>query len=200
MDGITREKMLKICQTGDILLFNGAEWYSRIIEWFSGGSISHVGMIIRNPVINEGQLDGIYLLQAELYDGSDDGVRLTPINHVFDRIDAKEYYQLYIRFLEYTRDDEFKRKVDNICKNTLGKRYDDNPFDWFKSVCNLTIGNVQKTSAFWCSALCTYAYIQLGFLNQDIPWTVIKPVAFSSDYKYKILDFKCDLSSNYIVT
>lgn len=194
MINITRQELVRHCKTGDIILFKGAKWYSKLIEWFC--EISHVGIIIIDPFIDNKIVKGIYVLESKLFENGKNGVRLTSIDAIFSYVDSKEYSNIYIRFLHHVRDTRFKLKIDTACQTTLGKKYDVNPYDWFRSICNLKIGNEQKTERFWCSALVAYVYIKLGFLDLNIPWTIIKPSAFSSDCK-NVLDFKCNLSNDF---
>ena len=104
--------------------------------------------------------------------------------------------KIYVRFLNCIRDSKFKLRIDNICFTTIGKKYDDDPFDWFKVICNIKIGNDHKTSKFWCSALVAYSYILLSFLNPKIPWSMIKPSDFSSRNVNSILKFNCCLTDD----
>ncbi len=193
---LSRQEFLEQCNSGDILLFKGTEWYSRLIEWYCGSNISHVGIIIIDPTIHGKMTHGIFVLESELYESGKSGVRLTPIQHLFDMIDNGLYSSMYIRFLHRIRDSKFRMKIDAVCDATLNKKYDDDPIDWFKAMYDLKLGNEQKTNRFWCSALAAYTYINLGFLDANIPWTIIKPSEFSFKCIKSILNFKCVLSSD----
>lgn len=191
MQKITLQEFLNNCKSGDIMLFQGNTIYSWIIEWFCGSNISHVGIIIIDPFINNEIKKGIYLLESELYNNKQCGVRLTPI----DDVNISAYSHIYVRFLNHVRDTNFKLQIDAICQSTVGKSYDYRLDDWFKAAFGFTFGDVHKTNEFWCAALATYIYIRLGFLNGNIPWTIIKPAALSSNYA-NALNFRCELSND----
>ena len=69
--------------------------------------------------------------------------------------------------------------MDQIHSDLHNLPYDTDPIDWIKAKFNIELGNLQKTDTFWCSALVAYSYVKLGFLNEDIPWTIITPQDFS---------------------
>ena len=49
-------------QTGDLLLFRGNAWVSKILEYMGKSKYSHVGMIIKNPSFIDPDLeDGLYV-------------------------------------------------------------------------------------------------------------------------------------------
>lgn len=196
MQSISLDVFLKNCKSGDIILFNGKKWYSKLIEWYCGSDISHVGIIVIDPNIDGKMTHGHFLLESKLYSNDKNGVRLTPLRNIFKE---NEGSNVYIRFLNCIRDSKFKLRIDNICFVTLGKKYDDSPFDWIKVICDIDIGNDQKTSKFWCSALVAYSYILLGLLNPKIPWTLIKPSDFSSRIIHSVLNFNCDLSEDILI-
>lgn len=193
METISLKKFIYNCKSGDIILFNGKKWYSKIIEWYCGSDISHVGIVVIDPNINGKMTHGHFLLESRLFENGKNGVRLTPLEEAFEENrDGK----IYVRFLNCIRDSKFKLRIDNICFTTIGKKYDDDPFDWFKVICNIKIGNDHKTSKFWCSALVAYSYILLSFLNPKIPWSMIKPSDFSSRNVNSILKFNCCLTDD----
>lgn len=179
------------CKTGDILLCSGTKWYSRIIEWWLNSPISHVGIIYRDLHTAD-----VYLLQSELRDGAQ-GVRLTPIGAVLDDYKMGRYRALYIRQLKCKRNLNFHNTMKYILRVTLHTKYDDDPLDWLKIVIKHNFGNIHRTNEFICSALVAFSYIQLGFLDKDVPWSVLTPNMFSNTSN--ILDFKCTLSDDILV-
>jgi hypothetical protein len=170
-------------ETGDLILFNGYYFVSNIIEYFSGSIFSHCGVIIKDPYFENKSLTGIYVLESgseEIADPENNrlktGVQLTKLDTIINTY----YGKLYIRKLNCTRDESFYNKLKQIHSDVHNISYDLDPIDWIKAEFNITIGNIQKLDTFWCSALVTYIYIKLGFLNSDIPWTIITPHDLSS--------------------
>lgn len=182
------EKFVHECKTGDIILCSGTRWYSRLIEWWLKSPISHVGIIYRDLHTAE-----IYLLQSELRDGAQ-GVRLTPIGAILDDYKMGRYRMLYLRKLDYKRNLRFHNTMKYILRVTLHTRYDDDPLDWLKIVIKHNFGNIHRTNEFICSALVAFCYIQFGFLDKNLPWSVLTPNMFSS-YS-KVLNFNCNLSND----
>ena len=169
-------------ETGDILLFNGKYFLSRIIEYFTNCNYSHVGIVLKDPTYIDPKLIGLYLLQSgeENFRDSEDnkfkiGVQISDLNKCLESYKGNVYY----RKLNCNKDDRFYNNLIKIHDITYDKPYDLNPIDWIKADLDIDIGKDQKTNTFWCSALAAYVYVKLGFLSKDIPWTLIKPFDFS---------------------
>lgn len=169
--------------TGDMILFNGNYFVSNIVEYITGSIFSHVGVIIKNPIFFDKKLDGLYLLESGYEDQNDVenerhklGVQLTDFTKLYNTYDGK----IFVRKLECNRDKEFYEKIDQIHSDVHNVPYDINIIDWFKAGLNIDIGDIQKRNMYWCSALTCYIYVKLGFLDKDIPWTLIKPQDLSS--------------------
>lgn len=185
-----------IGQTGDLVLFNSkSKWYDFFIEKCTSSKFSHVGMILENPTNIDPTLnEGLYLIESclhtvpdRIYNKSINGVQINKLDDVLQEyITKKNRGKIYYRFLECTRDDNFRENVKNICKSIYAKPYDLHIIDWLKAEVYLKTGNeignienLHKTDTFWCSALVAYIYVKLGFLKKTIPWTLISPSAFS---------------------
>ena len=87
---------------------------------------------------------------------------------------------IYVRKLHCNRDQDFYNKINQIHSDVHNLPYDLNIFDWIKAKFDIEIGFTQKKNTFWCSALVSYFYVKLGFLNKSIPWTLISPQELSS--------------------
>lgn len=190
MNRITINQFLNHCKSGDLLLFEGKKWYSKLIEWFLGSSISHVGMVVCKT-------DGKYLLESELCADGTKGVRLTRLETIMKKYTELEYNKIYARFLHYNRDTHFDNIIEYICYITLDRKYDSDPLDWIKIVTKVPFGNIHKTNSFVCSALVAYSFIQLRFLEPNIPWTILTPDLFSSTCNK--LNLKCNLSNDILI-
>lgn len=168
--------------TGDLLLFRGNYILSRLIEYFTGGNYSHIGIVLNDPTYIEPKLIGLYMLESgeeDFKDSEDDkykfGVQITDLKECLKNYKG----EVYCRKLKCERDEIFYKKLVDINKKIHDKPYDLDLFDWIKADLGIYIGNVQKTNKFWCSALVAFVYVKLGFLSNDIPWTMIKPNDFS---------------------
>ncbi len=170
-------------QTGDMILYNGDYFISRIVEYFTHSIYSHVAVVIRNPFFDNKFLDGIYVLESG-YENTPDpenhrkkfGVQLTKLEDMMKKYMGK----IFVRKLHCSRDGHFYRKIQQIHSDVHNIPYDINPFDWIRADLNINIGNTQKRNTYWCSALVAYFYVKLGFLDKDLPWSLISPQDLSS--------------------
>jgi len=170
-------------ETGDIILFNGNYFMSHIIEYFTSSIYSHVGIILKNPDLGDATFEGIYLLESGRENTPDPennrikkGVQIINLEEKIKNFNG----QIYVRKLHCTRDKEFYEKIKHIHSAVHNIPYDLNPIDWIKADLQLDIGNTHKTNTYWCSALVTYVYVKLGFLDKNIPWSLISPQDLSS--------------------
>ena len=188
-------------ETGDILMFSGNYFISRFIEYFTHSKFSHIGIVLKDPKYICPKLIGLYMLESgeeNFKDSEDDkykfGVQISDLNKCLDNYKGNVYH----RKLHCKRDDKFYQNLIDIHKTVHNKPYDLNLFDLIKADLGLDIGNVQKTNEFWCSALAAFVYVKLGFLDNNIPWTIIKPQDFS--YKSTTLKFKnCTLDDEKLL-
>ena len=101
--------------------------------------------------------------------------------------------RIYVRKLHCTRDKKFYEKIIEIHSTVHNIPYDLNPTDWIKGYYKLDIGNTQKENTYWCSALVSFVYVELGFLDKNIPWTLISPKELSSSSnELKFINCKLD--------
>ena len=187
--------------TGDILLCSGKDCISRTIEYFTGSKISHVAMVLNNPTYINKSLNGLYVLQSTITKNMDlddnlykSGVQLILLEDLLN-----EYQTIYVRKMYINRNNFFYNNIKDTYFSIKNKPYDINLFDWLKADLNIHTINEQKTDSFWCSALLTYFYIKLGYLNQYIDWTIIKPSQFSSNDKNKLIFYNTMINNDTIL-
>ena len=108
---------------------------------------------------------------------------------------SKNLSYKHLNIANVKKDGEFYTKMANIHTKVHDKPYDINIIDWIKGVDNIDnqcdnkdLGNDHKTNTFWCSALTAFVYCKLGFIDKDIPWTIISPKQFSY-YENECLKF-----------
>lgn len=166
--------------TGDILLFSDKTFLpSRIIEYVTDSKYSHAGIILKNPIYINPSLKGLYLFEStgltDIVDIEDKklktGVQIRPLEDVF-----KEYNgAIFWRKLGVIRDQNFNKIIKKVHDEVHNKPYDTNPKEWVESLFNIQIGDVQLTSRFFCSAMVTYVYEQLGLVDKNTPWSIVRP-------------------------
>lgn len=202
MDNKIDEKNTNELDTGDVLLFKGTSWLGRIIEYLGVSRYSHVGIVLKNPkFLNEELEDGLYILESSFNNTPDSEDHLYKLGVQIHRLEdvLKEYSpgSVFVRHIDTERDDTFYKKLSDIHKEIHNKPYDLDINDWLLAKLNLIIPfpeekEFKKTNTFWCSALVSYVYCQLGWIKKDINWTLIAPREFSS-YEGKMICFECKI-------
>lgn len=188
--------------TGDILLFSGNGVFpSGFIEFMTDSNISHIGMIVKNPMINGARADGLYVFESTAYIDTMNvennqytmGVQINSLDAVVKVTDGAIYWRRLIT----NRDQTFTDTMDNLYKLTYGASYDINPEDWVKAYFDIISGNEQKTDEFICSALAAFVYLKLGHLYDPVEWSIIRPVdwakAGTDESRLRLKDCSLDL-------
>jgi len=204
--------MCKELDTGDIILYQTNFWYSRLIEYFTYSQYSHISIVLKNPTwLSEDLTEEYYLLESggEVFNDAITnkkvfGVQVVPFSKVFNEYKNKNYGHLYYRKLKTDKGiDEIQTKIKEIYKTIQGEPYDVNPSDWIAALNDVNkpldkIGGHQKTNTFWCSALVAYIYASLGFLDENIPWTIICPSDFCCNNK-RLNYINCSLDNDKLL-
>ena len=176
--------ILSKLETGDILLFNSSDyWYDWVVKKFTYSHYSHSAMVIKDPQYTKEPLTGIYLIQSDssLKEDVEDhkhkfGVQIVPIEDIFN----SGYDQVYLRKLNTQRDDNFNINMESAHNKVYDIPYDLNLNNWFIAGMyhlGLSKDTVKRhTDKFWCSALVTYLYVQLGLISGETwDWSNMAP-------------------------
>ena len=171
--------------TGDIILFQDTkrntllDWLGYFIQYFTKSKYSHVGMVVKDPLIKGKTIAGIYLLESTAFDGIKDiednktkfGVQIVPLRERLEADDDVCYY----RKLNQEQTPEFINLYNKAYAIVKDKPYDINPTDWCKAEFDIKKGNVQKTNTYFCSALVSFLLTALNILPQTTDWTIMRP-------------------------
>lgn len=169
-----------LLSTGDLVFFYGdPHWkIDKLIMDVTDSPYSHVGVIVKDPPWDT-NLKGTFLLQSSSNDNDaaeqkdrQSGVVLTPFSeYAGEKID--------VRRLTTTRDDAFWTKFSEIHARVHNHPYDLSWWNWLMAgLSHLGIHRVEvapHTSTFWCSALCAYIYVEMGFLDATVDWSNMAP-------------------------
>ena len=189
-------------QTGDLLLFRGTSWISWLVEWLGVSRYSHVGIVVKNPAFLDPDLeDGTYILESSWNntpDVEDHQMKCGVQLHLLDDV-LKECSRgsVMTRKVNCERNESFYQKLIELHKEIHNKPYDMVPWDWlcakYNMICPLPSDPAYKTTKrFWCSALVSYLYCQLGIMEKDINWSLVAPREFSST-EAKWIRFLCPI-------
>ena len=186
--------------TGDILLFDyegGGSMgiFSWLIKKATKSNITHVGMVLKDPVFINPSLKGYYVWESG-WEGTPDpqdgkvkfGVQITPFEEIFQNY-KKKNGKIYVRRVTCPRNLFTTEKLLQIHEIVYDKIYDIIPTDWIEAAFRRD-DNPQKTSRFWCSALVGYIYTQCGCLHPGTDWAMIRPSDFVEDYLQYINDIE----------
>jgi hypothetical protein len=195
-------------QTGDILLFRGTGWISWLVEYAGISKYSHVGMIVKNPkFLNPALEDGIYLLESSWNntpDVEDHNFKVgVQLHYVDDILKECTKGSVEVRHVRCERNEEFYKKLGEIHKEIHNKPYDLKPCDWLCARYNIACpfapnALFQSKKSFWCSALLSYIFCELGLINKDINWTIMGPREFSSE-EGKQIHFQCTVDKEKLL-
>ena len=123
------------------------------------------------------------------------GVQITPL------YEALHKYQGKIRVRKLLEGNKLitNEKLAAINEIVHNKPYDLNIMDWIGALIRKDITQ-KKTDKFWCSAFIGYVFNQLGFIDDEIDWSILRPCDFSSTKQY--LKFKdiCKYSDDIDLT
>jgi hypothetical protein len=192
-------------QTGDILLFSGAEfWFSKLIRYWTKSQFTHVGLVLRNPTYISPELTGLYMWESgiESFPDSENhvkklGVQITSIDELLESEPDVKF--IVHRTLNTTLSSkEIAEKITLIHQTVHNKPYDTNIYDflmasadvkyiekkiklssWF--LVNWLRPSHKRNDTYFCSAFVGFVYTQLGLLPPETKWTECTPEFFSSD-------------------
>ena len=186
--------------TGDILLFDyegGGSMgiFSWLIKKVTKSNITHVGMVLKDPVFINPSLKGYYVWESG-WEGTPDpqdgkvkfGVQITPFEEIFQNY-KKKNGKIYVRRVTCPINLFTTEKLLQIHEIVYDKIYDIIPTDWIEAAFRRD-DNPQKTSRFWCSALVGYIYTQCGCLHPGTDWSMIRPSDVVENYLQYINDIE----------
>jgi len=177
----------QLFETGDLLLFSDKKFIpSRAIEDLTHSKYSHTGMILRDPKFPNESFEGLYILESTGYIDAKDvedhkykvGVQINKLSEVYKVTNG----EIYWRRLHTDRNENFYQVISEVHKITHDKGYDFDPDDWVKAYFDWHYGNEQKENVFICSALMSFLYDRLGFLEKPVDWTIVRPVDLGTEY------------------
>ena len=211
---IDRYLSTDMLQTGDILLYHPKcefnKWsdlpfwcFDKAIMAITKSEYTHASIIIRDPQFTTPPMKGLFILESNresFPDAEDDeiktGVELVHLEDVLKTYSG----EIYWRKLTCIRDAKFLQTVADAHSVTHNRPYDLVPSDWCKAALLLNFGKTQRKKTFWCSALVSYIYTQLGFLPSDTPWTLISPKMLGTETGGNELRFNnCSLDKEILI-
>jgi cell wall-associated NlpC family hydrolase len=203
-------------KTGDLILFSSNNsglfaLFDKLIKLFTNSDYNHIGMVLKDPTFIDENLKGLYLYESS-WEGEPDpadgkiklGVQITPLEEAFKNNPGNAYLRRIIAPTdnEYTRVFAESNIID-VYKKTNAKPYDLNPVDWIEAFFRIDpTFKFGKDKRFFCSALVGYIYQQLGILQKNTDWSILRPSDFSLEDNNRHIfyenGFKLDTSQETI--
>lgn len=196
--------------TGDILLFYNKGCLSKLLRCVQQSKYSHVAMVLRDPTWIDPSLKGLYYIESD-FDGNQDvngqrwkfGVQIQSFDHAWDSAST-----VYVRHLHCQRNQTFLDTFKEVYSNLVGRPYDIDVMDWINAAIFVRTGKYIHVSlttgpyetSYWCSALLGCIYVHLGLLDSDTVWSLLGPTAFSSSERHTLLDWKCQIDDEQLLT
>lgn len=168
-------------KTGDLVLFSGKGFISRLIQFGTRSKWSHVGMVIKIK-----ELDFVALFESTTLSNIKDintntlkrGVQLVPLSERITKYDG----EVAIRQLNKALTDDQINYLVQFRKNMQGKAYESSNLELIKSALDqfnsLTL-NAEDLSTVFCSELVAEAYQSIGLLSEITPSNEFTPSDFA---------------------
>jgi len=168
----SEQKFFQMADTGDILLFRGKSFGSKLQRAFTRSKYDHVAMILR---YSNGKL---VLLEST----GTTGVALCNWHDFMGYKWHLLYSRLVYRHLYNERDSNMMEKLEKYVKGVIGKKYKISATKLFRKKSRMDVETqLTDEKGFFCSELVASAYKALGFLPSNISSGQYWPGAFSTE-------------------
>lgn len=167
---ISESKFKQKADTGNILLYKGNSFGSKVIRTATNGKFDHVAMLLKF----ESDFDEIYIIEAT----TNLGVHLNKWSFIRDHVGKKKFYQqIMFRKIEYNRSDRVVEQLEIFLKEAIGQSYGigSKILSGKKSIklapSVSTDENqrqlIEEERTFFCSELVAKAFKVLGIIEDD---------------------------------
>lgn len=154
-------------KTGDLLMFKGKSWVSKILNVAIKSEWTHSALVWRNP---PGQPIGLYCIDSNITE-KDYGVQLTLVEDYVRTYDGEVYHLPIIT-------PHLKRfeALEKIYAKTQDRLYDFSPISIIRNVGRSWFScHVRQKERFFCSAYIAFVYEKLNLIAPGVDWTIIQP-------------------------
>ncbi len=155
-------------KTGDMVLFSGSGFVSRIIQMYTRSKWSHVGLVIKDEWWDMLLLwESTTLSKIKTVHGRvRQGVAIRPLSEVIENYDG----EVGVRQLAFPLTDSQELTISELRKEFKGRDYEQNKSELFKSAYDFIGGkNEEDLSSLFCSELVAEAYQRVLFFSENKP-------------------------------
>ena len=168
---ISEPSFLKLAENGDLLLFRGKNFGSKLQRCITRSKFDHVALVIK---FDNGEVGFLEASRAF-------GVSLTYWDKLFRKDWKKIYSEIWYRKLDVERNNEMIDKLQKFVNEAKGKAYS---LGFNKGKKKVKPG---AEETFFCSELIASAYKVLGVLEEDLPSFRFYPSHFVGDEKLQMI-------------
>ena len=155
-------------KTGDMVLFSGSGFVSRIIQMYTRSIWSHVGLVVKDE-----WYDMLLLWESTtlskiktVYGNVRQGVAIRPLSEVVANYEGN----VGVRQLNHPLSDGQQVDIAELRKEFKGRDYEQSKSELFKSAYDFIGGrNEEDLSSLFCSELVAEAYQRVGLLSEYTP-------------------------------
>jgi hypothetical protein len=198
----SKEDACRVAKTGDIILFSGTSFNSKIIEWVCPSVWSHIGIIFEDP---ERENDPSVFESVESSDNMREAMAPCAVRPGVRVVRLKEYLEGYkgnaiaIRTLQCEKQyiKSLRKYMTNVLTKQIiehnGKPYEKRLFEFVNARYRF-FSNPKKTlDSFFCSELVAEVFMRAGLLESDIKScpSVFLPDDFGDTGDLKLCTPKC---------
>jgi hypothetical protein len=155
-------------KTGDLVLFSGATFSSRVIRWAIGGKWSHVGMVVRSPALPGRVLLWEATTLADLPDlETGRAVRGVQLVALSERL-ARYAGAFTLRALDQPVTAEMEEALRRRRAELAGRPYEQGKLELFHAAFDgwLAERKRERLHSLFCSELVAEAYQAMGLLPE----------------------------------
>ncbi len=155
-------------KTGDMVLFSGGGFVSRIIQMYTRSKWSHVGLIVKDEWFDMLLLwESTTLSKIKTVHGNiRQGVAIRPLSEVIANYDGV----VGVRRLSKPLTDLQQLTIAELRKEFKGRSYEKSKSELFKSAYDFIGGkNEEDLSSLFCSELVAEAYQRVELFTENVP-------------------------------
>lgn len=190
-------------ETGDLVLIESITPCACCVSLWSKSEINHVGMVLRDIIIDDINFDGIYILESgleavEMVENNTKNtektknIKILPFGTQIQPLKTidNQSFNIYYRHIKTERNNEFLNKIKDIYRSIKNASYDLRISVWSelfdtvvlnnKNISTINEAEIQKT--FTCSAMIAYILTKLGYSILETVngnWNMITPRFFN---------------------
>ncbi len=180
-------------KSGDMVLFSGGGFVSRMIQMFTRSEWSHVGLVIKDDWWDMLLLwESTTLSKIKTVHGNvRQGVAIRPLSEVIENYDG----EVGIRTLTFPLTDAQELTIAELRQEFKGRNYEESKSELFKSAYDFIGGkNEEDLSSLFCSELVAEAYQRVHFFDEVKPSNEYTP----ADLADVSIDIRWNRLSNII--